>query len=32
MRAHNKLELPKDFAQRILDNEIEFKLTDKPSS
>lgn len=32
MRSHNKIEIPKDFAQRILDNEIEFKLADKPSS
>jgi len=32
MRAHHKLELPEDFAQRILENEIEFKLADKPSS
>ena len=29
MRAHKKIDLPKDFAERILVNEIKFKLADK---
>lgn len=30
-RSVRKIELPPDFAQQILDSEIEFKLSDKPS-
>jgi hypothetical protein len=31
-KSTNRLELPNDFAQQILDNEIEFKLNDNPSN
>ena len=30
MKAFNKVTLPADFAQKILDNEIELKLSDHP--
>lgn len=30
-RTSKKIELPKDFAQLLLDCEIEYKLCDKPS-
>lgn len=32
MKPFKKLVLPADFAQRILDNEIEFKLAEQPSN
>ena len=31
MASFSRLSLPADFAERILDNEIEFKLSESPS-